>query len=198
LTPSPRTADTRISDGSTISSSSAALLRSLDSLITFEDSSDLDLSVLPDAKPKTVPSAISAPGKEDADGGLLGFADFLRETSFASERRRSRPPSPRIPDCALREDSTYHKLGRLCRGAKRFRKDGHWGSIRQTEFDHAPAASSLASSGDAPSPFINGRIMVGACSECAYAHDLDDVQLDKHFSREFWFLPRKLTWPCLA
>jgi hypothetical protein len=112
--------------------------------------------------------------------------ELLKESSFNSDRRRSRPASPRVPDCAVRETSTYYKLKGLCRGATKFRKDGHWDSIKLTsEYDcgsggaGAGAGDMMRASDGITVPFQYEMTKVGACGDCGYAHDLDDVELDK-------------------
>jgi hypothetical protein len=112
--------------------------------------------------------------------------ELLKESSFNSDRRKSRPASPRVPDCAVRETSTYYKLKGLCRGATRFRKDGHWDSIKLTsEYDcgsggaGAGAGDMMRASDGITVPFQYEMTKVGACGDCGYAHDLDDVELDK-------------------
>jgi hypothetical protein len=117
---------------------------------------------------------------------LVGMEELLRESGFNSDRRRSRPTSPRVPDCAVRESSTYYKLKGLCRGATRFRKDGHWDSIKLTsEYDcggggaGAGAGDMMRASDGITVPFQYEMTKVGACADCGYAHDLDEVELDK-------------------
>ncbi|KAK4233534.1 hypothetical protein C8A03DRAFT_19410 [Achaetomium macrosporum] len=168
---SPSTIHTRasvLSDAST-STSSSALLGSLDSLVIPEDPPDV----------KGFP-----PGSNNAD--LLGLEELLKDSSFNSERRKSRPASPRIPDCGIREDSTYYKLKGLCKGATKFRKDGHWASIKlTTEYEYGAGGASatggdmMRASDGLAVPFQYETTKVGACGECGYAHDLDDVELDK-------------------
>ncbi|KAK3303809.1 uncharacterized protein B0T15DRAFT_402453 [Chaetomium strumarium] len=164
---SPSTAHTRTSVLSDTSTSSSALLGSLDSLVIPEDP--------PDAKG-------FPPGSNNTD--LLGLEELLKESSFHSERRKSRPASPRIPDCGIREDSTYYRLKGLCKGATRFRKDGHWGSIKlSSEYDAAGTSvgggDMMRASDGLAVPFQYETAKVGTCSECGYADDLDNVELDK-------------------
>ncbi|AEO63789.1 uncharacterized protein THITE_2039753 [Thermothielavioides terrestris NRRL 8126] len=131
------------------------------------------------------PISTSQRAQDAATPSLPGFDDFLRQSIFLDEHRQSQPDSPRIPDLAIRRDSTYHKLGGFCRGAKKFRKDGNWDRIRlSADTDHGGGADSVG--GDATRvsdalmiPFQYGRAKVGACVECGYSHDQDDVLLDK-------------------
>ncbi|KAK4153824.1 hypothetical protein C8A00DRAFT_14998 [Chaetomidium leptoderma] len=166
--PSPSTTHTRTSVMSnTSSTSSSAFLGSLDSLVIAEDSPELD-----HRPPST-------------GHGLIGVEDLLKESGFNSDRRKSRPASPRVPDCGIREDSTYYKLKGLCKGATKFRKDGHWDSIQLTnEYEYGGGAAGggagdmMRASDGITVPFQYEMTKVGACGECGYAHDLDDVELD--------------------
>ncbi len=179
--PSPSTIDTRTSVVSNTSSSSSAMLGSLDSLVIAEGSAEVDRPASEAIGSKL--SATRSTITTDSDPSLVGFEDLLKESSLTSDRRRSRPASPRIPECAIREGSTYYKLKGLCRGAARFRKDGHWDSIKITdEFDGAMGAGGsdmMRASDGITVPFHYETTKVGACGDCGYAHDLDEVELDK-------------------
>ena len=179
--PSPSTIDTRTSVVSHTSSSSSAMLGSLDSLVIAEGSAELDRPVS-----EVIGTSLSATRStitSDSDPSLIGVEDLLKESSFASDRRKSRPASPRIPECAIREGSTYYRLKGLCRGATRFRKDGHWDSIKITdEFDGGMGAGGsdmMRASDGITVPFHYETTKVGACGDCGYAHDLDEVELDQ-------------------
>jgi hypothetical protein len=124
----------------------------------------------------------------DSDRSLVGVEDLLRESSLSSDRRKSRPTSPRIPECEIREGSTYYRLKGLCRGATKFRKDGHWDSIRLVdEFDAGVGAGGgdmMRASDGITVPFQYEMTKVAACGDCGYAHDLDEVDLDKESKRK--------------
>ncbi len=188
--PSPSTVHTRTSVLSNTSTSSSAYLGSLDSLVIAEDSS-MDR---PSSKGGAA-LATRSPNTHD-EHELLGVEDLLRESSHLSDRRKSRPASPRIPDCSIREDSTYYKLKGFCRGATRFRKDGHWDSIKLTnENDYGSGGGAfvggdmMRASDGITVPFQYEMSRVGACGDCGYAHDLDEVELDKSDSRELHHHP---------
>ncbi|KAK4119501.1 hypothetical protein N657DRAFT_257006 [Parathielavia appendiculata] len=176
--PSPSTTHTRTSVMShASSSSSSALLGSLDSLVIPEDSTELDRSSTQDTRP---------PASNAASQDLLGMEDMLRESCYPSEHRKSRPTTPRIPDLGIRADSTYYKLKGLCKGATKFRKDGHWDSIKLTnEYEYGAGGGSIGAgdmmraSDGITVPFQYETTKVGACGDCGYAHDLDEVELDK-------------------
>ncbi|KAK4095988.1 hypothetical protein N658DRAFT_437040 [Parathielavia hyrcaniae] len=177
--PSPSTTHTRTSVMSQASSSSSsALLGSLDSLVIPEDSTELDRSSTQDTRPPANSNAASQ--------DMLGVQDMLRESGHPSEHRKSRPTTPRIPDLGIRADSTYYKLKGLCKGATRFRKDGHWDSIKLTnEYEYGAGGGSIGAgdmmraSDGITVPFQYETTKVGACGDCGYAHDLDEVELDK-------------------
>ncbi|KAK4033801.1 hypothetical protein C8A01DRAFT_19312 [Parachaetomium inaequale] len=179
--PSPSTTHTRTSVISNNSSSSSAILGSLDSLVMAEDSSELDRPVSNEVATSTTRSSANS-----GEQRLIGLDELLKESSYNSDRRKSRPTSPRAPDCRIREDSTYYKLRGLCKGATRFRKDGHWDSIKLTnEYEYgsggaaAGAGDMMRASDGITVPFQYETTKVGACGDCGYAHDLDDVELDK-------------------
>lgn len=178
---SPSTIDTRTSVVSNTSSSSSAMLGSLDSLVIADGSAEMDRPVSEAMGARL--SATRSTVTTDSDPSLIGVEDLLKESSLASDRRKSRPASPRIPECAIREGSTYYKLKGLCRGATRFRKDGHWDSIKITdEFDGGMGAGGsdmMRASDGITVPFHYETTKVGACGDCGYAHDLDEVELDK-------------------
>ncbi|KAL2152833.1 hypothetical protein VTH82DRAFT_3988 [Thermothelomyces myriococcoides] len=171
--PSPGKTETSRSVMSTASTSSSAVLASLDSLVLEEE------ETTPAAPPRVS-------GHSNEEAGNTTFDDMMKETSYNSDRRKSRPSTPRVPDCAIREDSTYYKLKGLCRGATKFRTDGHWGSIKFTsEYDQGVNATGtgagdmLRASDGITVPFQYEVTMVGACGSCGYAHSLEDVELDK-------------------
>ncbi|KAL2127593.1 hypothetical protein VTI74DRAFT_10448 [Chaetomium olivicolor] len=175
--PSPSTTHTRtsiISNLSNASSSSSAMLGSLDSLVIAED----EVMMIQ-------PSAHLSPVANDPDHSMVGVDELLRESSTVREHRKSRPANPRIPDCAIREDSTYYRLKGLCRGATKFRKDGHWESIKLTsEYEYgsggmAGGGEMMRASDGLAVPFQYEMTKVGACGDCGYAHDLDEVEMDK-------------------
>lgn len=165
------------------------MLGSLDSLVITEDASEQDYAGAYD-DPKT-----SRPFSHNAtESGLIGLDDLMRETAYNSDRRKSRPASPRVPDCGIRADSTYYKLRGLCKGATKFRKDGHWDSIQLTDYGAGGAAAGgdmIRASDGITVPFQYEATNVGACADCGYGHDLDDVELDKNDSRRYpvlWFI----------
>lgn len=170
---------------SNTSSSSSALLGSLDSLIIAEDAADLDRSISSEAVAAPL-SDSRGTVRDDAEHAVIGLEELLKESSFNSDRRKSRPASPRVPDCGVREDSTYYKLKGLCKGATRFRKDGHWDSIKLINEYECGGGGGATGAGDMMRasdgitvPFQYEMTKVGACGDCGYAHDLDDVELDK-------------------
>jgi hypothetical protein len=170
------------------SSSSSALLGSLDSLVIPEDSAELDRSV---SQGGIGASSAGTRSNSVTNQDLIGVEDLLRESSYLSERRKSRPASPRIPDVSIREDSTYYKLKGLCKGATKFRKDGHWGSIKLTnEYEYGAGGGAMGggdmmrASDGITVPFQYEMTKVGACGDCGYAYDLDDVELDKSNKRK--------------
>lgn len=176
--PSPGKTETSRSVMSTASTSSSAVLASLDSLVLEEE------ETTPAAPPRVS-------GHSNEEAGNTTFDDMMKETSYNSDRRKSRPSTPRVPDCAIREDSTYYKLKGLCRGATKFRTDGHWGSIKFTsEYDQGVNATGtgagdmLRASDGITVPFQYEVTMVGACGSCGYAHSLEDVELDKENKRK--------------
>ncbi|KAL2182220.1 hypothetical protein L209DRAFT_103148 [Thermothelomyces heterothallicus CBS 203.75] len=181
--PSPGITETSRSVMSTASISSSAVLASLDSVVLEEETNGPESAIMDESR-ASVPPLVSS--SSSAESGRIGFDDMLRESGYNSDWRKSRPATPRAPDCTIREDSTYYKLKGLCRGATRFRKDGHWGSIKLTsEYDHgvtatgAGAGDMLRASDGITVPFRYEVTMVGACGDCGYAHSLDDIELDK-------------------
>ncbi|KAK3903624.1 hypothetical protein C8A05DRAFT_43188 [Staphylotrichum tortipilum] len=183
--PSPSTVHTRTSVLSNTSTSSSAYLGSLDSLVITEDVASMERPSSKDIS-GGAPLAARSPIANAADHDILGVEDLLRESSNLSDRRKSRPASPRIPDCSIREDSTYYKLKGFCRGATRFRKDGHWDSIKLTnENDYGSGGGAfvggdmMRASDGITVPFQYEMSRVGACGDCGYAHDLDEVELDR-------------------
>lgn len=177
-----------ISNLSHTSSSSSALLGSLDSLVIAED------------EPMSIPPFNLSPTANDGRrDSLIGVEELLRESANFSEHRKSRPANPRIPDCAIRVDSTYYKLKGLCRGATRFRKDGHWGSIKLTsEYEYGGGMTGggdmMRASDGLAVPFQYEIARVGACGDCGYGHDLDEVEIDRDDKRTapFSFFPRQV------
>lgn len=176
---------------SNTSTSSSAMLGSLDSLVIAEDSGELNRPSSNEAAGSRLSSARSTATNET---DTIGVEDLLRESNLTSDlpgdRRKSRPASPRIPDCAIRDGSTYYKLKGFCRGATKFRKDGHWDSIKFTNEYEYGSGGAMAGGGDMMRasdgitvPFQYEMAKVGACGECGYAHDLDDVELDKSDNR---------------
>jgi hypothetical protein len=195
--PSPSTTHTRTSVVSNTSSSSSGLLGSLDSLVIAEDSSELDWPISREAE-VTMTNTRSSVNSSVEEPGLIGLDALLKESGFNSDRRKSRPASPRVPDCAIRQDSTYYKLRGLCKGATKFRKDGHWDSIKLINEDEygsgaAGAGDMMRASDGITVPFQYETTNVGACGDCGYAHDLDEVELDMNDNRKkatHWHLPR--------
>ncbi|KAL2193066.1 hypothetical protein P885DRAFT_46278 [Corynascus similis CBS 632.67] len=181
--PSPSTTDTRTSVVSNNSTSSSTRSYSLDSVVNSDDVNGSDHAVSNGARAATS-ARVSA--NSSTGSNRIGFDDLLKESGYHSDWRKSRPASPRIPDHAIREDSTYFKMKGLCKGATKFRKDGHWGSIKLTTQCDYGVVSAGAGTGDMlrasdgiTVPFQYETTMVGACGDCGYAHDLDDVELDK-------------------
>ncbi|KAH6640152.1 hypothetical protein F5144DRAFT_589695 [Chaetomium tenue] len=179
--PSPSTTHTRTSVMSNTSSSSSALLGSLDSLVIAEDSSELEWPISREAEVTMTNTRSSVNSAEEP--GLIGLDALLKESAYNSDRRKSRPASPRIPDCAISQDSTYYKLRGLCKGATKFRKDGNWDSIKLINEDEygsgATGAGDMMRASDGITvPFQYETAKVGACGDCGYAHDLDEVELD--------------------
>lgn len=207
--PTPGTPSTRASVVSKTSSitSSSALLGSLDSLVISEDPrrSNPHIHSNPLSKINTCETASSRP-ESQGEGGLVGFEDLLKEPGPTGEHRKSRPANPRLADFAIQEDSTYHKLKGLCKGAVKFRKDGHWGSIKlTTEYDYG-GGGGISGGGDMLRA-SDGIVIplqyelvakVGACGDCGYAHDLDEVKLDKSDKRMTSFLPMSCKMPVHA
>ncbi|EAQ85510.1 hypothetical protein CHGG_09524 [Chaetomium globosum CBS 148.51] len=186
--PSPSTTHTRTSVMSNTSSSSSALLGSLDSLVIAEDSSELDWPISREAEVTMTNTRSSVNGGVE-EPGLIGLDALLKESAYNSDRRKSRPASPRIPDCAISQDSTYYKLRGLCKGATKFRKDGNWDSIKLINEDEYGSAAAgpgdmMRASDGITVPFQYETAKVGACGDCGYAHDLDEVELDMSDSRK--------------
>ena len=186
--PSPSTINTRTSVMSNTSTSSSVMLGSLDSLVIAEDSAELDRPISNEALGSRLSSTRSTATNET---DTIGVEDLLRESNVTSDRRKSRPASPRIPDCAIRDGSTYYKLKGYCRGATKFRKDGHWDSIQLTnEYEYGSGGATVGggdmmrASDGITVPFQYETTKVGACGECGYAHDLEDVELDKSGNRK--------------
>lgn len=195
----PGTPNTRASviskTGSTTSSS--ALLGSLDSLMISEEPHEPNHYIGPNqlSKVNTFDTASSRPVSEEPD--VTGFDDLLKEPGSVRELRKSRPANPRVADFIIHSDSTYHKLKGLCKGAVRFRKDGHWGSIKlTTEYDYG-GGGGISGGGDMLRA-SDGIVIplqyelvakVGACGDCGYAHELDEVKLDKSDKRKASFRP---------
>ncbi|KAH6843444.1 hypothetical protein B0I37DRAFT_217893 [Chaetomium sp. MPI-CAGE-AT-0009] len=180
--PSPSTTHTRTSVMSNTSSSSSGLLWSLDSLVIAEDSSE---PVWPASRESavTMTNTRSSANSSVEEPGLIGLDALLKDSAYNSERRKSRPTSPRVPDCAIRQDSTYYKLRGLCKGATKFRKDGNWDSIKLINEDEygsgaGGAGDMMRASDGITVPFQYETAKVGACGDCGYAHDLDEVELD--------------------
>lgn len=186
LTPTPSHSPTRAraSVGSNGSSSSFALEETPGSPGRPDEGQKPTQSASPTVVARLPRSTRPRP-QHEAEDGLLGFADFLRDSSFISEHRKSRPASPRIPDCTIREDSTFHKMGGFCKGAKKFRKDGQRGSIKiSAGSDHDDGAGDMMRASDALAiPFHHGRSRAATCADCRYDYDLDDMQLDKRNNR---------------
>lgn len=176
-------ADTRTSVMSNTGSmtSSSGLLSSRDSLPVIADET-VD-------EPQPYSPVIAHPQtKNGSEHTLIGIEELLNEASLSNERRKSRPAYPRLPDCAIREDSTYHKLKGFCRGGVRFRKDGNWDSIKlNSEFGGMAAGGGdfLRASNGIVIPLDYEMTKMGGCSECAYAHDLEEVEADKGNLRKF-------------
>ncbi|GAB1315362.1 hypothetical protein MFIFM68171_05572 [Madurella fahalii] len=187
--PTPGTPNTRASVISKTSSitSSSALLGSLDSLVISEEphgaNPHIHLSQL--SRVNTFDTTQSQPVSEAPS--LVVLDDLLKDPGSTSDLRKSRPANSRLADFAIPADSTYHRLKGLCKGAVKFRNDGHWGSIKlTTEYDYG-GGSGISGGGDMLRA-SDGIVIplqyelvakVGACGDCGYAHDLDEVKLDK-------------------
>ncbi|KAL2015336.1 hypothetical protein VTK56DRAFT_5780 [Thermocarpiscus australiensis] len=178
--PSPSTTTyTRTSILSHTSSrtSSSALLGSLDSLFIPEE---------PPTSSTSEAAGLASSTVKKGDG-MMTAQELLRdESSSISDHRKSNPINPRLADCTIGEDSTYHKLKGLCKGAVRLRTEGHWGNVKiSTEYDYGSGGSAVAAGGNMLRasdgivvPLEYEVVKVVAC-ECGYAHPLDEVDLDK-------------------
>jgi hypothetical protein len=173
------------------------LLGSLDSLVIADETSqgNPQPTATQLAKVNTY-ETVSSRAVSEEEPALVGLADFLKEPGEGAEQRRSQNRNSRPAETAIPEDSTYLKLKGLCKGAVRFRKDGHWGSIKlTTEYDYG-GGDAMSGGGDMLRA-SDGIVIplqyevvakVGACGDCGYAHQLEEVKLDKS--------DRRMT-PCL-
>ncbi|KAK0726643.1 hypothetical protein B0T21DRAFT_385829 [Apiosordaria backusii] len=177
--PSPstiRTAPSLLSKSSSLTSSSA-LLGTPESTSNHPDASSTKFSFSEAALTLLPPPALDT-GVEDE---TYSVGSKRRQGSTLTEHRKSSRANPRSEDCSIGPDSTYHKLKGLCKGAVRFRKDGHWGSIKMTtEYGGGGGgAGDMMRASDAIVPLQYEVTKVAGCGECGYAHDLDAVELDK-------------------
>ncbi|KAK4163285.1 hypothetical protein QBC43DRAFT_301264 [Cladorrhinum sp. PSN259] len=134
------------------------------------------------ASPLT-PTALPLPAIED---GMMLMDEMLRESSSTKSNRDTmmrRRTNPRIPDCSIGPDSTYHKFRGICKGATKFRRDGHWDSI---ECVNGESEDMMRASDGIMVPMSYGggydddeEEKVGKCSACFYSHDWDEVEADK-------------------
>ncbi|KAK4183660.1 hypothetical protein QBC35DRAFT_418480 [Podospora australis] len=145
-----------------------------------------------------VAAALALPPPALNDGGdTYNDDDDISPTTITSrkvsmspmmnENRKSSRVNPRLADCNIDASSTYHKLKGLCKGAVKFRKDGHWGSIKlTTEYGDGAGGGpgDMMRASDAIVPLQYEVTKVAGCGECGYAHDLDAIELDKSGSAE--------------
>lgn len=138
------------------------------------------------ASPVAPTQQLPLPAVED---GLMLVGDLLREPSSSSLNRDTmmrRRTNPRTPDCSVGPDSTYHKFRGFCKGATKFRRDGHWNSIERANGD---SEDMMRASDGIMVPLQYGggydeeEEQVGKCSACFYSHDWDEVEADKSGSR---------------
>ena len=113
---------------------------------------------------------------------FIGALDSKADSS-SIDRREKRPHNVRVADCSIGPDSTYHKMKGICKGAVRFRRDGGWNSLTYTtEYagDGAAAGGDMLRASDGIIPFqFEDVTKVGRCGGCAYAHEVEDIDLDK-------------------
>ncbi|KAK3364527.1 hypothetical protein B0T25DRAFT_514194 [Lasiosphaeria hispida] len=88
----------------------------------------------------------------------------------------------RVTDCKIGVGSTYHLLKGFCKGGIQFKRDGHWGNIHRTTVYNGGGAASggdmlRASDGIIPFQFEEA-VRVGRCSECDFAHVVNEIELD--------------------
>ncbi|KAK4199944.1 hypothetical protein QBC40DRAFT_175104 [Triangularia verruculosa] len=179
--PSPstiRTAPSLLSKSSSLTSSSA-LLATPEPGFQHDEASSNKMSFQEAAMALLPPPALEPEVEDDFHEYQAGGK--RRQGSILNEHRKSSRANPRSEDCSIGPDSTYHKLKGLCKGAVRFRKDGHWGSIKMTtEYGGGGGgAGDMMRASDAIMPLQYEVTKVAGCGECGYAHDLDAVELDK-------------------
>ncbi|KAK4222002.1 hypothetical protein QBC38DRAFT_490875 [Podospora fimiseda] len=156
-------------------------LTSSSALMTTPSDSPCIADMQADPCPLT-PTALPLPAVED---GLMLMEDLLREPSSSSSNRDTimrRRTNPRIPDCSIGPESTYHRLRGFCKGATKFRRDGHWDSIQRTSDeseDMMRASDGIMVPLSYGSGFDEDDEKVGKCSGCFYSHDWDEVEVDK-------------------
>lgn len=145
-------------------------------LTTIANPSEITLST---------PVAPEAAPKHETDDDPMLFSEFLDEPDEETKPPQKQPLSahrdtfhPRTvtPDCTILENSTYHRLGGFCRGAVKFRQDGHWGSIvRTTEHSGSGGDMLRASDGIMPFHYDEAPVKVARCGDCSYSHSLEEV-----------------------
>ncbi|KAK3991126.1 hypothetical protein QBC44DRAFT_214946, partial [Cladorrhinum sp. PSN332] len=172
---------------STMSTKTASIMSrnsmtSSSALMTTPSDSPYITELTEDASSPLTPTALPLPAVED---GLMLMEDLLRETSSSSSNRNTimrRRTNPRIPDCSIGTDSTYHRLRGICKGATKFRRDGHWDSIQRTSDeseDMMRASDGIMVPLSYGSGYDEDDEKVGKCSACFYSHDWDEVEADK-------------------
>lgn len=146
----------------------------------------------------STPVTAEAPPKPETHDGPILFNEFLdEETKPLQQPHQNTAFHPRTvtPDCTIREDSTYHRFGGLCRGAVKFRQDGHWGSIvRTTEQSGSGGDMLRASDGIMPFHYDEEPVQVARCGDCSYSQSLDEV-LDDMEDKGEHFHPSSTTGP---
>ncbi|KAK4663496.1 hypothetical protein QC763_0099140 [Podospora pseudopauciseta] len=179
--PSPstvRTAPSLLSKSSSLTSSSA-LLATPESAFNQPEATPNKVNFHEAVMTLLPPPALGTGDEDDLE--TSSTTSKRRQGSVLTEHRKSSRANPRSEDCNIGSDSTYHKLKGLCKGAVRFRKDGHWGSIKMTtEYgDGGGGAGDMMRASDAIVPLQYEVTKVAGCAECGYAHDLEAVELDK-------------------
>lgn len=186
--PSPstvRTAPSLLSKSSSLTSSSA-LLATPESAFNQPEATPNKVNFHEAVMTLLPPPALGTGDEDDLE--TSSTTSKRRQGSVLTEHRKSSRANPRSEDCNIGSDSTYHKLKGLCKGAVRFRKDGHWGSIKMTtEYGGGGGgAGDMMRASDAIVPLQYEVTKVAGCAECGYAHDLEAVELDKSRKREYF------------
>ncbi|KAK0725860.1 hypothetical protein B0H67DRAFT_571736 [Lasiosphaeris hirsuta] len=121
-----------------------------------------------------------------AEDGLMLAEELIVAASdpkpTSEQRETARPHNVRAIDCRIGAGSTYHLLKGFCKGGIQFRNDGHWSNIHRTTVYNGGGAAvggDMLRASDGIIPFqFEEAVQVGRCSECDFAHGVDEIELD--------------------